>query len=185
MKFPIRTIFFLAILLSFPSLGKAQIYYSNHFTKKLTQTHGTFIKPIEGYYKVKIPDKDAFINYDLVLHSEEHDFEISMILEPTYHRNTPHIEHFVLASSLAINEEIFDIKMNFLSDAEAHSDFHADWAAYSDFIPKRSVSDKHFARLLTIYHEKWGLMHTLMLFNMHNGEKDHRLYTLRFLPPSN
>ena len=171
---------FLVFVIGFNSIVYGQIQYSHHFTKKLEACGVEFIRPLEGYYKVKMKRRDRFINYDLVLYSEDYNFEMRFWLDPDYRHDVPHITAFSLVNSLAINEPHFDIHMNLFREEDAKAYFNANWAAYSDFIPKRSLSDKHFGRLVCIYHQDKGMIYNLMLFNDHVEEKDRRLYALQF-----
>ncbi len=158
----------------------SQIHYSNHFTREISRCQAEFIEPVEGLYKVKMMKRDEDLNYDLVLFSEEYDFEMRFVLEPKYHRTTPHVDFFTLTTSLALNHERPDIHMNLFEPEEAHTRFNAQWAAYADFIPKRSLTEKSYARLLSIYRQDCGLIHTLLLFNEHTDEKDRRLHSISF-----
>ncbi len=159
---------------------KAQIYYSHHFTKKLEQSGMTFIKPVEGFYKIKMKQKDRLMKYDLVLHSTEHEFEMRFYIDRHLKHQVPQVSTFAMASSLAINDEHFDIHMHLFPTERARTDFNADWAAYVDFVPKRSLTDKHFGRLLCIYRPDRAIAYHLMLYNRHDGEHDRRLYALQF-----
>ncbi len=180
----LRYLLMLGLLGGSVLLAPAQIHYSHHFTKKLQRMAGEFIEPVEGFYKVKMLRKDAYMRYDLVIHSEDYAMEMRFSLQPKYQLNAPHISCFTLANSLASNDEHFDIKMHFFAEEEAEEYFHADWAAYADFVPKRSLTERYYARLVTIFHEEHGLMHTLLLFDEHHDEKQRRMYTLSFKQPS-
>jgi hypothetical protein len=158
----------------------SQIHYSHRFTKKLKKTHMTFVEPVEGFYKIRMLKRDEFLKYDLVLESEEKAFEMRFLINPSPSISYPHIAHFNLANSLATNHQHFNLEMQFFEEEDVKSVFHADWAAFADFIPKRSLTDKHFARLVTLYNEAYGMAHLLLLFNSQDREKDLRLYTLSF-----
>ena len=161
-----------------------QIYYSNHFTKKLRSMGATLIKPVEGFYKVKLLKRDQFLRYDLVLHSEEKEFEMRFCLDNKYEAGVPHVSAFATATSLASNDPHFEISINIFPPENAKSYFNASWAAYLDFIPKRSLSERHYGRLVCMYDERRGMMYNLMLFNGHDEEKNRRIYSLMFQPES-
>jgi len=163
----------------------SQIVYSHGFTKKLKRAGLEFIEPVEGFYKVRLLRKDEFLRYDMVVHSEEKQLEMRFVIDPRYALETPHITFFNLATSLATNEQRFNIKMNVLATEEAKSVYGADWAAYSDFIPKRSLSNMYYARLLTLFHQQKGIAHQILLFNRYDDELNMRLRTISFLPASN
>ncbi len=170
------------ILLSGLSLCtlEAQTHYSHRFTKALEECNATFIQPIENLYRPKMLRKDAFGRYDQVIETRSKDFEMRFMLDPYYRKNVPNITCLALASSLATNEQHFDIQINVFPQEDAQTYYHADWAAYADFIPKRSLTDKNYGRLVTIYSVESGIMHQIMLFDEHNDEKDRRLYSLAF-----
>ena len=165
----------------FSQQGVAQILYSRHFAKKVEKCQASFIRPVENWYKIKMLDKDPYMRYDLVLASEDKAFEMRFFLDHKYDRQIPQVDFFSLASSLAINEDHFDVHMHIFPKDMAQQSFHADWAGYADFVPKRSLTEKAYARLVSIYLEGTGLMHTLLLFNVHDEEKDRRMYTLTFV----
>lgn len=173
------------LLVSFHLFGSArsnaQIHYSHQFTKKLERAELNFIAPIEGMYRIQLLKKDDFLKYDLVLSSDDFQLDMRYILEPRASLVTPsHISFLSRTSSLAINDERFDISVHVFPSEEAISYFHADWAAFSDFIPKRSLTDKNYGRLISIYRVDRGLASTLILFNEHSEEKDRRMYSLTF-----
>jgi hypothetical protein len=165
----------------FSKPAATQILYSRHFARKVEKCQASFIRPVENWYKIKMLDQDPYMRYDLVLASEDKAFEMRFFLDHKYDRQIPHIDFFSLASSLAINEDHFDIHMHIFPTDMAHRSFQADWAGYADFVPKRSLTEKAYARLVSIYREGTGLMHTLLLFNVHDEEKDRRMYTLTFV----
>lgn len=171
-----------SILLSGSNLSvlEAQTHYSHRFTRALEHCNATFIQPIENQYRPKMLRKDAFGRYDQVIETRTRDFEMRFMLDPNYHKDVPNITCIALASSLATNAQRFDIHINVFSPEDAQAYYHADWAAYADFIPKRSLTDKYYARLVTIYKAGSGIMHQIMLFDEHNDEKDRRLYSLAF-----
>ena len=166
------------------STVSGQIHYSHRFTKKLKKAHLNFIEPVEGFYKIRLPKKDEYLKYDLVLRSEEKAFEMRFHIDPAPTMAFPHMACFNLANSLATNDQHFNLEMQIFEQDNAHELFTADWAAYVDFIPKRSLTDKHYARLLTLFREEYGLVHLLLLFDHHGREKDLRLYTLSFIDDS-
>lgn len=182
MYFQIKGIALLFVLatLVIPELAMGQIHYSHHFTKKLNSMAGSFVEPVEGYYKVKMLRRDAYMRYDLVINSEEKEFEMRFLLDKKYLSGTPKISMMTLASSLASNDTHFDIHMHLFPPDLAKNYYAADWAAYADFVPKQSLTDKHYARLLCIYQVDLGLIYQLMLFNQHDEEKNRRLYTIGF-----
>lgn len=173
------------ILIGFHLIGSAgsiaQIHYSHQFTKKLQRAQLDFIEPVEGLYRIQLLKKDDFLKYDLVLVSENFELDMRYILEPKASLVTPsHIGFLTRTSSLAVNDGRFDISVHIFPFQEARSLFHADWAAFSDFIPKRSLTDKNYGRLVSIYRADRGLASTLILFNEHGEEKDRRIYSLSF-----
>ncbi len=157
-----------------------QIHYSRHFTKKLAATRVDFIEPVEGYYKVKMLKRDEFMRYDLVIHSEEREFEMRFCLQPGPNQPPPNITTLALASSLATNHQHFDLSIQVFPRDLAGKNFNAAWAAYVDFIPKPHLTDKHYARLVGIFDPTHGMIFELMLFNHHDEEKDRRLYMCKF-----
>ncbi|NND05105.1 MAG: hypothetical protein HKN87_01885 [Saprospiraceae bacterium] len=159
----------------------AQIHYTHQFTKKLKRTQLQFVEPVEGMYRIQMLRKDDFLKYDLVLASEDYQLDMRYIVEPKAGKMTPmHLTFLSRTSTLALNDEHFDIKVHVYHPNLANSLFHADWAAYADFIPKRSLTDKHFGRLLSIYKADCGVASILLLFNEHKGEEDRRMYSLSF-----
>lgn len=184
MKF--KSIRFLLIILqlaSFTGMASAQMQYTRHFTKELEKCHATFIAPVEGWYKIKMIRDQFGPKYDLALESEEKDFEMHFSLDPDYQINVPHITCLTTASTLAINSDRFDIQVNVFTPEQTKSYFNADWAAYADFIPKPTLTDKSFGRLVTIFREGFGLLQEVFFFNFHDPEKDLRMYTLTFSGP--
>lgn len=167
-----------------PSVLRAQTHYSHRFTRALEDCNATFIQPIENQYRPKMLRKDAFGRYDQVIETRSKDFEMRFMLDPNYHKDVPNITCLALASSLATNAQHFDIQINIFPQEDAQAYYHADWAAYADFIPKRSLTDKYYARLVTIYRVGSGIMHQIMLFDEHSDEKDRRLYSLSFKDPT-
>lgn len=157
-----------------------QIVYTRHFARELEASTASFIQPLEGFYKIKMLKRDQHMEYDLVLRSEDKSFEMRFDLRPNYQLDVPHIHCFNLLNSLAINEEHFDIELNLFSPEESESRYHANWAAYADFVPKRRYTDYNYGRLVTLYREGAGLMHLVLLFNEHGREKDLRMHTLAF-----
>ncbi|MDH3244651.1 MAG: hypothetical protein OEM26_08560 [Saprospiraceae bacterium] len=158
----------------------AQIIYSHNFTKKLHRAGIDFVEPVEGFYKVRLLKKDDLLKYDMVIQSKEKDLEMRFVLDPKYKLDVPHLSFFNLATSLATNEQRFNIKLNVYPPSEAKSLYGADWAAYSDFIPKRTLTDKYYARLISIFREGLGMAHQIILFNRHEREVDVRSHTISF-----
>ncbi len=157
-----------------------QIHYSHHFTKKIRKCQMQFIEPTEGMYRVKLLKRDLLMRYDLVLHSESNGLEIRFFIDPKVRGDAPYVSFMAKVSSLAINMDHFDIRTNFFPVEQAAALFHADWAAYADFIPKRLLTEKHFGRLVTIYRRDGRLAHTLLLFDLHNDEVDRRMNSITF-----
>lgn len=180
MKFTIINLV-LALLLKWDHLG-AQTRYTHHFAKELDRCEATFVSPVEGWYKIKLLRHQREPVMDLALQSEDKHFEMRFSLQPEYTANVPHITCLTTASTLAINDDQTSIRMNFFTPEQALEYFHADWAAYVDFIPKPQISDKHYGRLVTIFREGSGIMHELLLFDFHDDEKDRRIYSLAFIP---
>ncbi|MBK8502076.1 MAG: hypothetical protein IPL46_07635 [Saprospiraceae bacterium] len=160
----------------------AQTLYTHHFAKELDRCEATFVSPIEGWYKIKLLRHQRDLQMDLALQSEDKGFEMRFSLQPEYTANIPHITCMTTASTLAINDEHASIKMNFFTTEQALQYFHADWAAFVDFIPKPQISDKYYGRLVTIFREGSGIMHEVLLFDFHDDEKDRRIYSLAFRP---
>ncbi len=169
--------------LSYPYSVQAQIIYTRHFTKQLEKCQATFIQPVEGFYKIKMPRKSEINKVDLALDSDEKSFELRYILEPGFETVAPHIIAMTMASTLATNDQHFDIEMNVFPKEQTAEYFYADWASYIDFIPKRNITTKHYGRLVTVFRDGSGLMHTVMYFDVHDREKDFRLYSLTFKAP--
>ena len=161
--------------------GEDQIRYSYVFTEKLKAVSLDFMEPVEGFYKVKKLTHDDFLHYDLVLHSIEKNFEMRFIIKKDTAGLLPHIECFNMSNTVAINDDHFDLRMQFFGSDQLEETFHADWGAYVDFIPKRTVTDKHFGRLLTLYAEHKGIIHAIFFFNHHDREKDIRMLSFSFL----
>ena len=105
---------------------------------------GDFVKPVEGYYKVKLKRADGLMRYDLVLDSQEKEFEMRFWIDPKKDLVVPQVHAFALVSGLASNNPHFDIAFNIWPEEQALQYFNAKWAAFADFIPKRSLSDKTF-----------------------------------------
>lgn len=162
------------------SVLRAQSHYSHRFTRALEECNATFVQPVENQYRPKMLRKDAFGRYDQVIETRNKDFEMRFMLDPNYRKDVPNITCLALASSLATNAQRFDIHVNVFPPEDAKAYYHADWAAYADFIPKRSLTDKYYARLVTIYKVGSGIMHQIMLFDDQSDEKDRRLYSLAF-----
>ncbi|MCB0689094.1 MAG: hypothetical protein KDC53_21295 [Saprospiraceae bacterium] len=160
----------------------AQIQYTRHFSRALEKCQATFVAPVEGWYKIKMLRDQFGPKYDLALQSEDREFEMHFSLDPEYRANVPHITCLTTASTLAINMDRFDIKVNVFTDEQCRAFFNADWAAYADFIPKPSLTDKQFGRLVTIFREGKGMIQEVFFFNWHDDEKDRRMYSVAFLP---
>ncbi len=170
----------LLLLSCFCSNGFSQLQYTQKFTRLLRKCDASFIAPIEGHYKIRMPRGSEPVDFDLVLESEDKAFELRYQLDPNYHLDIPHISFMTSASSLAINEDRFDIEMNVFTLEQSRSLFGADWAAYADFIPKPSITKKRYGRIVTVFKSDKGLMQTIMFFDDHEEEKDRRLYSLSF-----
>jgi hypothetical protein len=170
---------FLLIVLS--QSGFSQIQYTQHFTRELKKCQASFVAPVEGWYKIKMLRNEPGLKYDLALQSEEKDFELRYDLQPGYRANVPHITCLTSASTLAINDDRADIRVNIFTPEQAREYFQADWAAWADFIPKPSITEKYYGRLVTLFREGDGLMQVVMFFNQHSEEKDRRIYSLSFL----
>ena len=172
------TIFFWVLL---PALITAQIQYSRHFTKELERCQATFVAPVEGWYKIKLLKDQFGPQYDLSLESDEKDFEMHFSLQPDYRANVPHISCLSTVSTLALNDDQVDIQINFFTPEQTKQYFEADWAAYADFVPKPSLTDKAYGRLVTIFLEGRGLIQEVFFFNKHDNEKDRRIYSIAFM----
>jgi len=157
------------------------VVYTRDFAKKLERSQADFIRPVEGFYKIKMLGQDEHMKYDLVLRSEDKNFEMRFVLDPDYALALPQMQCFNLLNSIATNDEHFDIKLLLYPEEQAKSDYNAEWAAYADFIPKKSYTDFHYGRLVTIYREGGGLIHQVLLFNEHDREKNLRMHSLSFL----
>ncbi|NND31130.1 MAG: hypothetical protein HKN76_00975 [Saprospiraceae bacterium] len=176
----IKLIFSLIFLISL-NLLYGQLQYTQHFTDLLDECEASFVMPVEGWYKLKLLKKAEARKYDLMIESQEHEFEIRYKLIPDYQISAPHITCVSTVSDLASNEERFDIQLNVLDVEQARADFNADWAAYADFVPKSSITDKFYARLVMLQRDH-HLLQTIMFFNEHDAEKDIRLHSLSFVP---
>ena len=164
-----------------PSNIMAQLQYTRHFTNELLRCQAAFVTPVEGWYKIKMIRDKFGPKYDLALQSEDKEFEMHFNLDASYRANVPHITCMTTASTLAINADRFDIAINVFTPQQSQAYFKADWAAFADFIPKPSITDKSFGRLVTIFREGSGLMQEVFFFNHHDEEKNRRMYTLSFL----
>lgn len=170
----------LSVTISQPSF--AQMQYTRHFTRELEKCNASFITPVEGWYKIKMIRDQFGPKYDLALESQDREFEMHFSLDADYRADVPHITCLSTASTLAINSDQFDIAVYVFSGEQSKSFFEADWAAYADFIPKPTLTDKSYGRLVTLFREGIGLMHEVFFFNFHDEEKDRRMYSLAFLP---
>jgi hypothetical protein len=159
----------------------AQIQYTSHFTRKLQKCNAEFISPVEGFYKIKLLKKGKDTTYDLALESNEHELELRYRLESNFRSAAPHVVFTTNASTLASNDEHFDLKLHVFDPEEAQSIFNAEWAAYADFVPKSSVTNKFYGRLVTLYRENM-LLETVLFYNKQDDEKDRRMYSLLFMP---
>jgi hypothetical protein len=180
--YQLQALFVIFYMLSTNAI-EGQTFYSHRFKKELNKMGAEFISPVEGYYKVKLKSKDRYMKYDLILHSEDHDLEMRLVLDPDYRHSVPHITTFNLVNTLAVNSAQFDIHLNLLPEDQAQAEFNASWVSYADFIPKRSLSEKQYGRLVSAFHPDKGMLYTLMLFNRQDEEKDRRSYTLQFANP--
>lgn len=168
------------MLLSLCNLGYTQIQYTQKFTKLLRQCEASFVAPIEGFYKIRMPRGSDQYQFDLLLDSEDKSFELRYKIDPRYKLDIPHVAAMTMASHLASNEERFSIEMNVFTAEQSESYFGADWAAYADFIPKPSFTNRRYGRLVSVFKSGKGLLQTIMFFDDHNEEKDRRLYSLTF-----
>ena len=91
---------------------EAQIHYSNRFTKVLERCRATFISPVEHQYRPKMLKRDDFGRYDQVIESRDAQFEMRFMLDPSYQNDVPNITCLALASSLATNDQAFQIHIN-------------------------------------------------------------------------
>jgi hypothetical protein len=182
MKIKMTSIFKLSFIITICSHSAfTQIQYTQHFTNELKRCRADFIAPVEGWYKIKLLKNEPGPRYDLALQSEEKDFELRFSLQPEYRVQAPHITCLTTASTLAINDDHADIHVNVFTADQALEFFHADWAAYADFVPKPSLTQKYYGRLVTLFRQDDGLMQIVMFFNEHDEEKDRRIYSLSFL----
>ena len=115
------------------------------------------------------------------LESEEHALELRYRLESNFRSAAPQVIFISTASTLASNDDQFDLKFHIFDPEQAHSIFNAEWAAYADFIPKASITNKFYGRLVTIYRDNI-LLQTVLFFNKQDDEKDRRMYSLLFSP---
>ncbi len=173
-------IIYMTVIASLYSQSK-KVVYTRDFAQKLEKAQADFIRPVEGFYKIKVLDRDEFMKYDLVLRSQDKAFEMRFAIHPNDRLATPQIQCFNLLNSIATNDAHFDIKLSLYSEEQARSDYNAEWAAYADFVPKKSYSDYHYGRLVTIYREGSGLIHQVLLFNQHDREKNIRMHSISFL----
>jgi len=162
------------------NVGFTQMQYTRKFTKLLAQCNASFIGPVEGFYKIKMPNGSDRDHFDLMLESEEKAFELRYKLNPDYRLAVPHISCMTSAMDLAVNDDRVSIEMNVFTPEQSASSFGADWAAYVDFVPKPTITNKRYGRVVTVFKFQTGLMQTVMFFNDHEEEKNRRLYSLTF-----
>jgi len=133
-----------------------------------------FNKPVEGWFKPIPLLQDEFFKYDLVLQHTDDDLEMRCIIEPAYKSNLknnyPHLLAMRNALSAANNQESNKMIIQKISAASLDSMFNADWGLMVDFIPKKSLTDKTYGKLLSLFAEDKSRLFVFFFFN--EAEKD-------------
>jgi hypothetical protein len=162
-----------------------QLLYTRHFTKMLDKGMLLFNKPVEGWFKPIPLIQDEFFKYDLVLQHTDDDLEMRCIIEPTHKskvkNNYPHLLAMKNALSAASNNEANEMVIQKLSAASLDSLYNADWGLMVDFIPKKTLTNKSYGKLLSLFAEDKSRLFVFFFYN--EAEKDqleHRLALFQY-----
>ena len=147
----------------------SQLMYTRHFTKMLDKGMLEFNTPTEGWFKPVPLIKDEFFQYDLVLQHTNDDFEMRCIIEPTHRANPknsyPHLLTMRTALSAASNHNSNDLIIQSIPEETLSSTYNADWGLMVDFIPKPSLTDKSFGKMVSLFAEEKSRVFIFFFYN--------------------
>ncbi len=143
------------------------LVYTQDFTVLLDNAPIEFSKP-QGWFKV-FPYRDdyGFGDYDLVLNSEDKDMQIRL----KYYSNNPDkvqypdFEFSRMMTHIATNDDQSLLFFKGIESLELARKYRADWGALATFTPKENFSDKQRGKLLSLFHEQFGFIQIIYLYN--------------------
>jgi hypothetical protein len=146
----------------------AQIIYTRDFTEKLLNANLRFTAPVESWYKVHAPCEDAYHSYDLCLVSEKDSAELKFIVldeKATRKIQFPQVHFMSQAYHIATNDEGYWLRVSPEPSDHVLDKLKADWAGEVSFIPKKTITDKRFGKMYSIYKEETGMVVVILFYN--------------------
>ena len=167
------------------NLFSQKIKYSKSFQEKLQQTTIDIFTPTEGKYKSKRSAKNDYQPIDHTIQSKKEGIEIRYAIIPYQATDTrtqaPHVDFMRLVSSTASNEEEkATVTVHAIEETLLKEKFNADWGSIAYYQPKGKFAGYKHCRLVSLYKEGKGLVHTFFLFDEPSRSLDNRLYSLKF-----
>ena len=176
-------LFILFISLSCSILLQSQeaLIYTQTFTNLIKQEKLVFDKP-DGWFKVFPLEEDEFLDYDLVLRSEQTGMDIRYVVYPHGHqsRNYPDFDFAKTMASIASNEEHHLLFVRGLDSTLLKNEYHAEWGALATFTPKPNFSEKERGKILSLHHSTKGSLLIIFLFDGSSEQANPYLKTLFF-----
>lgn len=164
-------------------LSIAQIIYTRDFTEKLANANIHFIAPLDSWYKVTAPCQDQYNSYDLCLVSEKDSAELKYIIldeKDTRKIVYPQIHFMTKAHHLAINDEAYYLRVSPLPAQHILDEMKADWVGEVSFTPKKSISNKRYGKMYSIYKEDVGMAVVILFYNFEYSGFNRHLRSVSF-----
>lgn len=155
-------------MLIFCRLSMAQIIYTRDFTEKLANANIRFTVPSSGWFKVLAPCEDAYHSYDLCLVSEKDSADLKIIVldeKSTRKIQFPQVHFMSMVYHLATNDDEYWLRVSPELTAHALELLKADWAGEVSFIPKKTISDKKYGKIYSVYREDTGMAVVILFYN--------------------
>lgn len=166
-------------------LSAAQIIYTHDFTQKLLNADIRFTAPASGWFNVMAPCQDQYFSYDLCLVSEKDSAELKYIIldgKETHKIKFPQVHFMSKVYHLATNDDGYWLRVSPEPGERILDTLKADWAGEVSFTPKKSITDKKYGKVFSIYKEDIGMGLVVLFYNNEYPGFNRHLKSIAFHP---
>ena len=162
---------------------KAQISFTRDFTNKLTKAGAKITIADDNWFKVTFCE-DGKMAYDLCVESQRDSAEIKYIIYPDSDRTKilfPEVHFVSKISNIAVNDDTHWIRTKSFSQRIIEDSLHADWAGELSFYPKKTLTDKKYAKAFALYKQDYGMIYAILFYNFEFTHFNEQLHSITFI----
>jgi len=163
--------------------GAAQISFTREFTNKLNEAGAKITIADDNWFKVTLCENDK-LSYDLCVESPRDSAEMKYILYPDNNQSKilfPEVHFVSKIANIAVNDDTHWIRTKSFSQRIIEDSLHADWAGELSFYPKKTFTDKKYAKAFALYKQDYGMIYAILYYNYEFLHFNEQLHSITFI----